>query len=198
MVITLSILSSVLFFATFTVARPAAKSAILPTSDLPSPSGLTLQYIALGVGTQNYTCATSTTASVPVPDGALATLYDATTFFSKPGHQSAMSSLLDSNLALKPNKDLDVLGHHYFVPPLTPTFDLGATLLSAKRLAKVPSPTGAIDWLYLVDDLSGRSHGLKAVYRVETIGGKAPATCDGLDTSKVLTVNYAAEYWLYN
>ncbi|KAK5003145.1 hypothetical protein LTR28_010537, partial [Elasticomyces elasticus] len=136
MVITLSILSSVLFFATFTVARPAAKSAILPTSDLPSPSGLTLQYIALGVGTQNYTCATSTTASVPVPDGALATLYDATTFFSKPGHQSAMSSLLDSNLALKPNKDLDVLGHHYFVPPLTPTFDLGATLLSAKRLAK--------------------------------------------------------------
>ena len=36
---------------------------------LPDPAGLALRYITIGRGVQNYTCATSTPASVPVAIG---------------------------------------------------------------------------------------------------------------------------------
>lgn len=98
---------------------------------------------------------------------------------------------------------LPTLGHHYFTVSGTPTFHLEAAqpaplVLSAKKVASVPAPAlsvpNSVDWLYLTDDGKGISEGLKAVYRVETAGGKAPSTC-----SKVgdIQVKYAAEYWFY-
>ncbi|KAK7744545.1 hypothetical protein SLS53_003430 [Cytospora paraplurivora] len=51
-----------------------------PATNLPSPpSDLTLKYVAIGHGIQNYTCA-STSASA-VNKGALAVLYDITPFY---------------------------------------------------------------------------------------------------------------------
>jgi hypothetical protein len=65
-------------------------------------------------------------------------------------------------------------------------------------VANVPAPKGSIqpsvDWLFLQDDGRGVSKNLKAVYRVETAGGSAPATCS---SAGVVKVPYAAEYWFY-
>ncbi|ROV88033.1 hypothetical protein VPNG_10351 [Cytospora leucostoma] len=73
--------------ATAAVAAPLAPSdCVTPTlpstgsTNLPSPSSdVTLKYIAIGHGIQNYTCA-STSASA-VNKGALAVLYDITPFY---------------------------------------------------------------------------------------------------------------------
>ncbi|EGP90989.1 uncharacterized protein MYCGRDRAFT_88916 [Zymoseptoria tritici IPO323] len=82
-------------------------------------------------------------------------------------------------------------GEHFFEQvngTQTPNFDMSGSgdYLSAKKVgsAKAPSSAysganrlGAVDWLYLVDNASGRSHGMSSVYRVETAGGVAPKTC---------------------
>jgi len=43
---------------------------------LPEPAGLALRYITIGRGVQNYTCATSTPASVPVAIGMFSILLE--------------------------------------------------------------------------------------------------------------------------
>lgn len=63
-------------------------NATIPLNDttvrLPQPSStLTLKYIALGRGTQNYTCASSSASETPVQVGAAATLFDASCIASK-------------------------------------------------------------------------------------------------------------------
>lgn len=200
----------------------------LPLSTLPAPStNLTLLHIALGLGTQNYTCTapTSTTASLtPKPAGALATLYDATHLVAARaanthdqsasasasdadadvGHLACLADTTASSLGLHP------LGHHFFDAAGTPTFVLrGGLVFAGVKLAGVPAPSGAcagregggaVDWLALGEDGSGRSRGrgVGAVYRVGTAGGKAPAdACDGKNDGEGVQVDYAAEYWFY-
>lgn len=41
-----------------------------------------------------------------------------------------------------------------------------------------------------------RSWGVKQIYRVKAAGGKAPATCHGLE--KHLEIDFAASAWIYN
>jgi hypothetical protein len=99
-------------------------------------------------------------------------------------------------------------GLHYFEPVngvQSPSFDMSAVgeYFSGKKAggAKAPSSAydgsnglGAIDWLYLVDHDSGRTHGLTSVYRVQTAGGVAPKSCT---PGSSLQVPYATEYWMY-
>ncbi|KAJ9643537.1 hypothetical protein H2199_004216 [Coniosporium tulheliwenetii] len=49
-----------------------------PSSLPPPPSGLVLKRVLLGLGTQNYTCASASSAVIPKSNGALATLHDLT------------------------------------------------------------------------------------------------------------------------
>lgn len=102
-------------------------------------------------------------------------------------------------------------GEHFFdqisgsqMPNFALTFTEAGHFLSAKKSTGCKAPTGAydgqnglgaVDWLYLVDNGSGRSQGLSSVYRVETAGGVAPSSCD--QAGSVLQVPYAAEYWFY-
>ena len=44
---------------------------LFPQSALPAPDGQQLKYVLLGIGTQNYTCATSDDTTVPGTTGAL-------------------------------------------------------------------------------------------------------------------------------
>lgn len=39
---------------------------------------------------------------------------------------------------------------------------------------------GAVKWLYLKDSKGASVGGIDAVYRIETAGGSAPATCKGM------------------
>jgi hypothetical protein len=43
---------------------------LMPKSALPAPEGLQLKYVVLGIGTQNYTCATGDENAAPGTTGA--------------------------------------------------------------------------------------------------------------------------------
>lgn len=195
------------------------QSATLPPSNLPlPPANLTLKYIALGQGTQNYTC--TSFSPLPISVGAVATLYDMTAlallraYSSAPGASTCLSALLpqlSSLPALFAAANMPVptvLGHHFFSAGGSPSFDLsGGERLQAKKVADVAAPAGAcpnaggegaVDWLELWDNGQGWSRGLSAVYRVETAGGKAPSSCiDSNAVGGVVTSAYSAQYWFY-
>ena len=117
--------------------------------------------------------------------------------------------------------NLELVGHHYFSSNNTPTFDLtqihplstasvdaaGTTFGIAKFKANSNStaPTdapkgengvgnGAVPWLRL-DATYGTTGDVKAVYRLNTAGGKAPATCES--SPAAFSVQYATAYWFY-
>jgi hypothetical protein len=197
------------------VQMPAAASA------LPSPgTGLALSHIALGRGTQNYTCSTSDPTSAPVAAGALATLFNASCIASSfPDMLEMLPSVslqfpLDPNVAnaaaatIGPNQ-LAISGHHFFNAEGTPFFDLTASSaaplgdITCAKVNATAAPVGStaglsgsapVAWLKLnaTSDDSGR---LREVYRLTTAGGAAPATCEG--KADKFTVEYAALYWFY-
>ena len=90
---------------------------------------------------------------------------------------------------------LPELGMHYFNAAGQPTFDLSTgsksaqypqgMFLQAKKVGAATAPSdactgrdgsSAVAWLELVDNGSGVSRGISAVYRVVTTGGSAPAS----------------------
>lgn len=191
----------------------------LPTTgsgtQLPSPSdGLTLKFVTLGRGVQNYTCAGGYGA--PASVGAIADIFDITAFAEESADSSdftglpaaaaylplpGVQQLLDGRMPA--GSHAAVIGKHYFNSAGVPTFDLSAksSLLASKLVQKAtapadadagPSGTGAVPWLKLDD--AGGSIGLKEVYRVYTAGGNAPASCSA---EGILSVEYSAMYWFY-
>lgn len=184
----------------------------LGTASLPAPDGLKVKAITLGRGTQNYTCEPGSTAP-PKAIGAIATLYDASPFlpFLPPSEGDEILALLPDYL-ISLNFDalqtsfLPVLGHHFFDVNGTPVFDLGKVgLFRGKKNAAIAAPSdsfkgpfnqgsGAVDWLHLCA-VEG-SECLKEAYRVETAGGKPPASCAGQPAT--IEVEYATEYWFYS
>ena len=198
-------------------------TASMPTmSGLPPPSsGLTVYHVAVGRGTQNYTCDPSQASSTPTAVGALATLYNTTCMSCIA--PSALQQLPPSALLLPTPKQNALLfpaqalasGHHYFTNSTTPTFNLhnGNTnygIQFAKVNTKVPVPDAqqqpgpdgskAVPWLKLTSSnapqgLPSDESGVKEIFRVNTAGGSAPTTCDGQPSS--FQVQYAAEYWFW-
>ncbi|KAI0021869.1 hypothetical protein F4780DRAFT_735736 [Xylariomycetidae sp. FL0641] len=183
-----------------------------------TPDGLKLKHVAVGRGTQNYTCDVTNATAEPELIGAKATLFNAScvaasypdvlTMLPKVALQFNLSdaTLNPANPAaikLGPTS-LDVSGHHFFTNATTPFFDLGAVgqaPCSKKDSVDAPAdaPTGqqgeaAVSWLRLSanPDASGN---IKAVYRVQTAGGSAPKVCAGLPAS--FEVQYSAQYWFW-
>ena len=173
-----------------------------------------LKAIAIGRGTQNYTCATSTSSSVPVAIGAMADLFDASVLlpFLPPKDGEEILDLLPGYLVSFPyealaNSTLPSLGQHFFQGPTSPVFNLEpghVGMLNGAKAADIIAPplsspgpdgvgNGAVDWLMLTA-LPG-SQNLQMAYRVHTAGGKAPKTCEGQNTN--VEVEYAAQYWFY-
>ena len=180
---------------------------------LPLPSaGLVLKHVAIGRGTQNYTCGTNATAA-PVATGALATLYNATCIASTyPDLLAILPSvalqfnLTSVNQATLSPSNLAISGHHYFANATTPTFNLDTTAMDlgfapCSKNASVSAPAGAplgqddkgngaVAWLKLLTK-AGTTGDLEEVYRVNTAGGNPPATCEGMPAA--FEVQYAAE-----
>lgn len=83
------------------------------------------------------------------------------------------------------------------------TGDMGVAACSKEASTAAPEnatkgqgvvSTGAVPWLKLkVKTMEGS--GIEEVYRVNTAGGAAPHTCEGMGGS--FEVQYAAEYWFY-
>ncbi|KAL2820659.1 hypothetical protein BJX63DRAFT_379854 [Aspergillus granulosus] len=183
-------------------------------SGLPTPTdGQRPLYVALGRGTQNYTCATSTADSEPVAVGAVARLYNATCYAANfpdmiellPAIAYRMRLPSDESSPMAP-ANLNLIGHHFFEGKV-PVFNLDTTpqrqlgIAKVKKDADLEAPetaiqgrNGAVAWLYL-SATNGTIGRFTGVYRVDTAGGSPPKTCEGLN--KEFTVEYAANYYIY-
>ncbi|KAJ5096812.1 hypothetical protein N7456_007533 [Penicillium angulare] len=184
-------------------------------SGLTAPDGLTATYVALGRGTQNYTCADSTSNTVPTAIGAVASLFDATCIAANWPEMLAMMPNVAYKIALPSNTNakfplanLELLGHHFFYDATTPEFNLDTTsskqygilMTTKERSINAPSSAtqgkyGAVTWLYLTTK-TGTVGDYKAVYRVDTASGAAPATCKGMPSA--FEIQYSAVYYFYS
>lgn len=118
--------------------------------------------------------------------------------------------------------NVQFVGDHYFSSNGTPSFDLAVasefrpssnqagenfgtarfTTVGARNSTAPANASkgengignGAVPWLML-PAITGNSSDIKAVYRLNTAGGKAPATCESSPAS--FSVQYATEYWFY-
>ncbi|KAL8773330.1 MAG: hypothetical protein Q9209_001724 [Squamulea sp. 1 TL-2023] len=144
---TLSTLTS----ATCNIANPSMPT--IPNLP-PVTEGLTLYHVAVGRGTQNYTCNPTDPNAIPVAAGAKATLYNTTCMSCLA--PVAMSKLAASALAMPtPQGETPlfpaqafVSGQHYFTGP-APTFNLHTNthnygIQFASLLSKVPVPENMI------------------------------------------------------
>jgi hypothetical protein len=176
-------------------AEPAAPLCDLsgvqqPASALPPPTAdMSLVLVALGQGTQNYTCSNAT--ATPAAIGAVAQLFNASCEIS--------SNPTAGTASLGSVEESASIGTHFFLDTTTPDFDipgLGNTV--AKKVDDTPAPdaTKDVKWLRLQAQSSSNS-GVKMIYRLNTVGGMAPASCDGMTPGQVVTVDYEAQYWVY-
>ncbi|KAI1176143.1 hypothetical protein F4777DRAFT_288363 [Nemania sp. FL0916] len=194
-----------------------AKIPTVSVAPLPPPSaGLVLKHVAIGRGTQNYTCDLSNSTAVPVANGALATLFNASCVAASAPDLLHMLPRLALQFDL-PAGDLEakmgptnliVSGKHFFTNATTPFFNLDTTRAQIGEApctkanttnAPTDAPTGqtgekAVPWLRLTTN-PGTSGGIQEVFRVETAGGSAPQKCTGMPAA--FEVQYAAEYWFY-
>ncbi|KAI5844282.1 hypothetical protein BZA05DRAFT_438916 [Tricharina praecox] len=195
--------------------------AVMPTiqqdgyAELSSPSPRTPKRVVLGKGTQNYTCSTSTASVAPAAYGAYALLYDASCLAQNfPAVLHSMPAML---LAMEEKKIRALLGLcsimgdkkvevglHYFTDATTPVFEFtksgSSDIFVGKKTEGVPAPSaapqgdhGAVDWLRL-SAIEG-TRGFSDVYRVNTAGGMAPRTCEGMPAK--FEIPYATEYWFF-
>jgi hypothetical protein len=181
---------------------------IAPTP-LPAVSaGATLRHIAIGRGTQNYTCASATADAAPVAIGAVATLFNATCDSARLNAR-VMTDITTLSLSYAVPTGLEatqrISGHHYFDAKKVPTFDLRTETnygyvqampdivksSAPKDAAPGPNNMGSVAWL----KLNAVEGDYKEVYRVHTAGGAPPKTCEGIEGA--FTVEYSAQYWFY-
>jgi len=195
--------------------------AVMPVASptaLPGVSaGLKLKHVAIGRGTQNYTCDTTNSTTAPVSIGAVATLYNATCIASTypdllamlPGVALQFNLTSADQASLSPS-NLAISGHHFFSNTTTPSFNLDTTAMSlgiapCSKNNSVNAPTtavvgqndvgyGAVAWLKLLTRV-GATGNLEEIYRINTAGGNPPKDCTGMPPT--FEIQYAAEYWFW-
>ncbi|KAI1768705.1 hypothetical protein GGR53DRAFT_347846 [Hypoxylon sp. FL1150] len=193
----------------------AAQMATAPQPLDPPSAGLTLKHVAIGRGTQNYTCDLTNATAVPVQIGAVATLFNASCVAATyPDLLQLLPKLaLQFNLTAQEDSrmgptNLIISGKHFFTNTTTPFFNLDTTQYNLGEAgcskanqtnAPADAPTGqagekAVPWLKLKTHI-GSTGNLQEVYRIETAGGSAPSTCVG--QSAAFEVQYAAQYWFW-
>lgn len=168
--------------------------------------------MAIGRGTQNYTCDVNNATAPPTQAGAVATLFNASCVAATYPDLLKLLPKLALQFDLTPLEDvhmgptnLIISGKHFFPNSTTPFFNLDTNQYhlgeagcekNNQTAAPADAPTGrqgekAVPWLRL-KTRTGATGNLQEVYRVETAGGSAPATCAGQPAS--FEVQYAAQY----
>ncbi|KAI1371537.1 hypothetical protein F4677DRAFT_309787 [Hypoxylon crocopeplum] len=192
-----------------------AQMAAAPIPLAAPSAGLVLKHVAIGRGTQNYTCDTTNATAVPAAVGAVATLFNASCIASTyPDLLQLLPKLaLQFDLTAKEDSrmgptNLIISGKHFFTNTTTPFFNLdtnqykiGEAGCAKDSQADAPAdaPKGrngekAVPWLRLKTRI-GSTGNLQEVYRIETAGGSAPATCTGQPAA--FEVQYSAQYWFW-
>ena len=166
------------FLASFTLITFAQQQKLPVSIKTPNESKLTVHVYAKGV--QVYVCVPDTTDTsrfVWLLKGPQANLYTDSTF-----HQ--------------------LVGKHYYNTAHQPTWEStdGSTVSGAK-LQQANSPDGnSIPWLLLKaigHTGNGTFSSANFIQRINTKGGKAPATADKTKKGQTLAVAYTAEYVFY-
>jgi hypothetical protein len=164
-----------------------------PTSVLTPPTAdMQLVLVAFGDGTQNYTCGANLTAP-PTAIGAVAQLFDASCAVAEdPAAETTALGVIEESAKS--------IGAHFFVDNTTPDFDiigLGNTQAKKAEDCNAPNPAADVKWLRLEAKADGSTSNVKQIYRLNTVGGLAPANCEGKAQGDVVTVAYQAQYWIY-
>ncbi|KAF9234248.1 hypothetical protein BU15DRAFT_65857 [Melanogaster broomeanus] len=177
-------------------------------------------YIALGVGVQNYTC--NATSSTYTAVGAVAELFDTSciyntsTFDTLPGIAYAAWNTTSPNVSIQEviaTFELEpsplVLGQHYYVEDpssssgLSPKWDFTSALrtygnpaayVTGTKIGDIPSADTAhnIDSL-MIKGIQGQL--ASEIFRVQTHGGQPPVQCQTAGTN--ISVKYTAQYWFF-
>jgi hypothetical protein len=113
--------------------------------------GLRLHTIALGVGTQNYTCAAGYNSTTPVAVGVIATLYN-TTYLAdvspKLFDDLSRFALLSEGMFLPRDLSHFITGFHFFSNSSTPVFNLrfngGSDFMIGTKIASSPTPNSSL------------------------------------------------------
>ncbi|KAF5367514.1 hypothetical protein D9758_003768 [Tetrapyrgos nigripes] len=210
-----------LLFTSMALAVPTRRSCDVSSAvvDVPANSALTppthqVSFLALGVGTQNYTC---TSAGSYTTAGAVAEVFDVSCLYGTETLSELPSAALqcweqlpasaDASTAIQclPSAASSILGQHYFVTnPVTgsgisPKWDFTSAAFAgnsdafviAARAAGITAPTGSsdVDWLFLTNVKGSLAN---EIYRTDTRGGQPPASCT--PGSAPITVKYTALY----
>ncbi|KAF2865390.1 hypothetical protein BDV95DRAFT_448492, partial [Massariosphaeria phaeospora] len=158
-----------------------------PANTLKAPTpDISLMLIALGRGTQNYTCADASAATLPTQVGAVAQLFNA-------------SCAVANNALGQIDENPNSIGMHFFADLTTPEFDIpGVGNTQAKKVDEMNAPNAAnIKWLRLEAKQETSTSAVRQIYRLNTVGGLAPKNCEGQTPGAVITVQYQAQYWIY-
>lgn len=188
---------------------------VLPVANpaLPAPGeDLWLAAVVIGRGVQNYTCAGLDATAAPVATGAIATLYyasciavqDPTLLAALPGQAFDLplpSDPLDDLVC--GSQPIERAGFHFFNAAKTPTFDfresgdedLGLGLVTVNSRSPAPNAAKDVPWLFLTR-VDGSEGPIQSIYRLNTVGGVAPATCAGQPAD--ISVPYSAQYWAFS
>ncbi|KAK2602601.1 hypothetical protein N8I77_009119 [Diaporthe amygdali] len=137
----------------------AAVMPVASPSPLPAVSaGLVLKHVAIGRGTQNYTCDTTNATAAPTATGAVATLFNASCIastypdllnmlprvslaFNLTASGAYPKNLVpaSTNARLAPGNYV-ISGHHFFTNTTTPFFNLDTDTL---KLGEIPCSKNA-------------------------------------------------------
>jgi hypothetical protein len=147
-------------------------------------------------------CPPSVPSALQVPDGnKLEMSFDAVgvqIYACKATSSSSYGWVFQAPQATLYNAGGQIAGTHYAGP--TWHADDGSTVVGAKLAASTPDPS-SIPWLLLgaaSHSGDGRMTPVTYVQRLDTVGGKAPATgCDADHVGAVANVDYTATYYFY-
>ena len=199
------------------MASLITNSFVAPTP-LPAPTdGLSVSQVTLGRGTQNYTCASDTAADKPKAIGAVATLFNVTCIAGNFPYLLNAMTRISLNYPLPTGdrgnaRSNKFIGGNHFFRDSTPIFDLNTAnrqlgVVAVEKIDAQPAPEDAVDgqygdgfgavkWLKLAAASDTEENDWQEVYRIETAGGKPPATCQ--DQPPTFEIEYAAQYWFFN
>ncbi|KAF7318718.1 hypothetical protein HMN09_00383700 [Mycena chlorophos] len=199
-----------------TMDLPADQTVLVAPSTAPL-------YVAVGIGYQNYTCSATTSAYASA--GAVASLFDIsclvgtssfstvqdtayTSWSSAPSSESNAEDIPSIGSAAGAGA---LLGYHYFVTSpsgtgISPEWDFTSTganagnaqayVIGAKvgDLAAPEDSSVNVDWLEL-DNAKGEL--ASQIFRIDTVNGQPPHSCDPTTDTTTLQVKYTAKYYLY-
>ena len=197
-------------------SRPPPKnnSPNVQLFDLPAtltpPGGENLKFVYLGygtlfkifisneIGTQNYTCNSTSGTFITSANTAEAQLFDVTQFYT--GVQ------LDTNIP--PINDLKAVGSHFFVVDplnsgsLSPKFQSGHNFVIGAKNASAAStvPTFSVASVLLQNIQPGKAGGSLAdwVVRTNSVGGVIPQIINSCSGNEQIAIPYRADYLFFS